>query len=1046
MAVLILQSKTNNSVIEAVAKEVQTNLAAGVSNVIVVPDGAVQTAKIQIMECVKTQCAFGLEVIGISALARRIASAKMLNEEQRLIIFKHVLTSCEGLKCFQSIVHNDGAAKALLSMIDTLIAGNISADRLANAAENIGGILGDKAQDIALLYRQFYGVINQKLIDKNIAFQQALNDIGNIAKPQNYFYFCGFSDMTAREADLLTAIAQAAKHVVIGVCNNQNSAASRIYPRFLTDFPAKMARKGVPVSVRDVADGSDEARRILLDNAFGFAACGRAVQDCPIEVRTATDICAEVKGVCREIRKMVVTGGFRYKDIVVFCPSVNDYYEDIKRQFEIFEIPYYVAAKKPLARFALPRLILDGLEALSSGYAKDKVLAFATNILLEIAPDDANAFQLFCGCYDVGGEKFLQPFDWATDSIAEKAESVRQVLLDTLAMLQEDSTAAIAQFVEHVTAGSRYKAYCRALQGAANGESVKAKLLQILQTIDEMSTFVGSGRVRQTFIELVKKCEICEGNRHVDNVFIAGNAAEIGEAQQLFIMAANDGVLVQEHKGIGLFCSNELQKLASQGVNFQPDVTSLNYDAKFEAVQLFAKAKKVKISYNQQLGEPSLLVKAVCDLLQLKPLPYIADANVVGMKTAEMAAKIGTKANAKQELYQYYSERLAGIANGDEAVFDYLYTYLGDDFKYQNIIKQKNYEYVSPNTLAWRCTSGKTFASISAIERYFDCPFKFFCEKTLGLKPKQHAGLDAMTSGSFIHRVLEKFFKRYKPKDVSFEQLAEICTALCEETLQEEQYDIVRMTCSAETLQHTLFKKAQYVLDKLLVIAERSDFAVHKTELNFGFEHSSIPPYELSQGGKKYYIRGKIDRIDKFDDYVAVIDYKTSKSVKYGLKQIYYGERLQLLIYLNAYMAKAKVQPFALLYMPLPHSYVKEDEKSCYKYVGLVGNLDNVIKHFDNAAEDKGVSSLPISYNKAGELSGANVLSRQEFDILREYADKVVAQAISEIEQGYIAAKPTGCDTCKFGQICFSKDNDANKREKKANIVFYACEDEENGD
>ena len=112
--------------------------------------------------------------------------------------------------------------------------------------------------------------------------------------------------------------------------------------------------------------------------------------------------------------------------------------------------------------------------------------------------------------------------------------------------------------------------------------------------------------------------------------------------------------------------------------------------------------------------------------------------------------------------------------------------------------------------------------------------------------------------------------------------------------------------------------------------------------------------------GKSYFVRGKIDRVDKFGDYIAIIDYKTKSSVKYSIKEIYYGERLQLLIYLNAYMSNFDIRPFALLYMPLPYSYAKEEANSAFKYSGLVMDLDEAIQHFDSGFEQVSIHMVAV--------------------------------------------------------------------------------------
>lgn len=202
-------------------------------------------------------------------------------------------------------------------------------------------------------------------------------------------------------------------------------------------------------------------------------------------------------------------------------------------------------------------------------------------------------------------------------------------------------------------------------------------------------------------------------------------------------------------------------------------------------------------------------------------------------------------------------------------------------------------------------------------------------------------------------------------------------------------------------------------------------------------KNSTLPPYELKvDEDKSYFFRGEIDRVDKYGNYVALLDYKSKSGMTYGLKEIYYGERIQLLIYLNAYMANFDCEPFALLYMPMPYKYDKyEKEQKPFQYVGLMRNLEDAIGHFDRDYKEKSLV-LPLKKKKNGEIDDKNLLSKQQLDTLREYANKVAAKAIAEIEDGYIEAKPRSCNYCKFGAICGAKNNPIKARKSSGSVDF----------
>lgn len=1087
MAVKVICGKTYDAVRVTLLEQVRQNMSLDKKNYIIVPDNLVQMARREVTRLLGG-CTFNIKVLSLLQFANEFIpqNKTLLTNEQSLLIFKSLIKqNAKNLKSFGKIVDNDGAIREIFAMINTLAQSNICPDKLQKAGDDIGGILGLKIMDIAFLYDKFYSEIKGKYLDKHIIFNTfAECNLSEKFKDDVNVYFLDFSLITAEQLRVLHNIAMSKIPLTIGVVCNQNAGNSRIYPRFLIDFCKNLSENsGLQVEISNAQD-ENISKATLLDNLYAYNIDSQNKANTNVEVCCAQDIPLEVKGVCRKIRQAVVEGGKRYNEICIYCPNTTSYSRDIKRQFDIFEIPYFLQEKQDLINFDIAKLFVSCLQVLESGFACEEVFIFSKNILLDIDENDRNSFELYVRKYNIDTKQFLTDFEQIDDMLCESANAVRQKLVFYCSILLGNndniSVQNIKNFYQAVLGENRYESYLENLlikegePAKRNAEVAYAKLFENLeqiwqielQNIQKQNSFCESNNACEIdFNGLIAKSEsLCSKDftlfrdfassiqnikvgttKHfADSVFITDDKKQIENKKMLFVVGANDGVLVKESNGIGLFTYNELVRLEQHGVQFVPSIMDINYNEKFEAVQLFAKGEKLVVTYNQTAGEESIIVKDLCKLLNINVDSLVGDNNEINMDFAKYAVKIGTKNNAKQELAHYYSERMRGIASGKEEVFDYLYTKLDDEFNYQNIIKQKDFKYVKPNTLGWSKSDDKTFASISAVERYFDCPFKFFCDRILKLKNVQKGGLDIASIGSFMHRILEKFFRKYKDFEMSEQRVYQIAEELCDSTIKEAEFELIGKSYSEKVLQNSLFKKVKYVLWKLVQVAKRSDFETQSTELTFGFDWSKLPPYELNIGDKKYFVRGKIDRVDKFGDYIAIIDYKTKSSVKYTIKEIYYGERLQLLIYLNAYMSNFDIRPFALLYMPLPYSYAKEEANSAFKYSGLVMDLEEAISHFDSGYEEKSTSALPLSYNTKGQVTDKDRLKQDELRVLREYADKVVAQAISEIESGYIEAKAESCDNCEYGRICLKKNNPQNMRKKHSKKHFSIAAKEEN--
>lgn len=1064
MPLKLIKGCTYTMVRESIAKHIVQNLSLDTKNYLVVPDDIVATAKREFVKLIDKNSIFGLKVLGFAELANEFVeiSKQSLPKELGQMIFKSVM--CENkknLKSFALVSENEGALNEIFNLIGTLRESNIATSQLVNAVTLIGGMLGEKVADIAMLYEKYCDKINEHYCDNHIKMHLLVEHFKNCGKLQDCnFYFCDFGLMYAEQLQVLESIVLADNNVFIGAVANGKANNKRIYPRFLIDFCKKISLSAtIKVEIEQLEINYLEDKNILVSNLFGYDATSQNNIRNYLSIFSGENINLEIKGICRMIRKLIVEEGARFNQINIFCPDVDKYKSEIAREFAIFEIPYFLQAKTSLATFAVARLLIDGISTKKSCYQKSNMLAFSKNILLGLNAEDVNCFELFVNKYNIEKELFLKPFEGISgEPLLDRAEIVRKRLIDILQLLDlnlEDKVQAIEciqNFYQYIFDEYPYSKYLQKLQINV-GEDMRRNAELALNSIFEILDIVKSANMAFYFdvfdsvISLVKNKSIGASKQYVDNLFITSNPKEINNSKYLFVIGANDGVLAPESSTISLFTCSELEQLEKSDVQFCPNIMDINYNSKFEIVQLLAKGEKVFVSFCQEGGEPALVVKNICDMFGIKVQPLVSDSNKIGMNYSKYAMKIGTKCNVKRELSLYYSERMRGIATGEEDVFEYLYTNLKGEYAYQNLIKPKNFEYVKSNDLCWSKSKDKTYASISALERYFDCPFKFYCERTLRLKKVQTGGLDVMAMGNFVHRILEHLFGEYKSFDMTAEELFEIVDKLCAATIKESDFEVLSLCMSQNVLKNSLFKKVHFIAEKLIEIAKRSEFEREYTELTFGFDYSKLPPYQIKSGDKSYFIRGKIDRIDKYGDYVAIIDYKTSSSVDYSLKEIYYGERVQLLIYLNAYMANSENEPFALFYMPLPYSYSSDEEGKLFGYTGLIRNLESVFPHFDCEYQNKSISSIPIKFKKNGELNDKGLLSKSDLQVLLDYADKVVVQAIAEIESGYIEAKPTNCAGCEYGEICLNKNNPSKTRKKLSKTAFSITEEaEEDGE
>jgi RecB family exonuclease len=171
--------------------------------------------------------------------------------------------------------------------------------------------------------------------------------------------------------------------------------------------------------------------------------------------------------------------------------------------------------------------------------------------------------------------------------------------------------------------------------------------------------------------------------------------------------------------------------------------------------------------------------------------------------------------------------------------------------------------------------------SVSALERYLQCPFRFFAERVLTLQedPEDEATLNPKELGIFVHAVFQRFFEEWNRlgrRGITPEHLPEARAMFVEivepllDELDEAEAAIQRTRLLGSAVDEGLAE------------------AVFQTEAEWGtpvlerlLEHSLEGEFDIQgpEGIRRVRLRGKADRIDLLQDGTfRIIDYKLSRA------------------------------------------------------------------------------------------------------------------------------------------------------------------------
>ncbi len=282
--------------------------------------------------------------------------------------------------------------------------------------------------------------------------------------------------------------------------------------------------------------------------------------------------------------------------------------------------------------------------------------------------------------------------------------------------------------------------------------------------------------------------------------------------------------------------------------------------------------------------------------------------------------------------------------------------------------------------------------SASALERYADCPVKWLVDSLLNpeaLEPDP----EQMVRGAYAHRVLERTFAcldaETGSKRVTPETLPAAKRILLEK--MEEHRGEFRLSPN-QTRVRAAVRKLEFDLLRFLRWEAESDslFTPEHLEHPFGWDE----PVEVGDGLE---VRGSIDRVDVWNGYALVRDYKTSKKAdSYKVTSWESENRFQAALYMLAAEQTLGLEPVGGVYEPLGSNQRRPR--------GLV------------SADVDEVGSVYIKNDR---------LPQAEFEDAMAAARERILETARRMRGGELGCDPEHCaydGTCSYPSICRSED------------------------
>lgn len=358
--------------------------------------------------------------------------------------------------------------------------------------------------------------------------------------------------------------------------------------------------------------------------------------------------------------------------------------------------------------------------------------------------------------------------------------------------------------------------------------------------------------------------------------------------------------------------------------------------------------------------------------------------------------------------------------------------------------------------LATRLYGPALRTSVSRLEQFAACPFRFFVHSGLRAQERQLFELDVREQGSFQHDVLALFHEQLRRegrrwRDISpaearqrLGQAAKGLTASYRDGLLESNEKTRFMArLLTETLQDfvetlTGWMAGQYQFDPVEV------------ELPFGSKGEAPPWVVPLDSGRRLELRGRIDRIDLWripggnEALCVVVDYKSNHK---QLDPVFveHGLQLQLLGYLNVLrhwpdplttFGAARLVPAGVFYVNLRGKREAEENRTealaapeqarklAYRHTGRFDT--RALPQLDARPGAREGDQLNYKRNNQGGIyrSSREAMDSAAFQALLDSVETNLKEMGRRIYAGDVAIDPyrknstTACDQCSYQSVC----------------------------
>ncbi len=1015
----------------------------------------------------------------------RVAPPQLLSAEGRLMVLRALLRRHEGeLKLFRNSARRAGFAPELAALLTELQQQQFTPARLRTLAANekMPRALRDKLHDLALLLEKYGDWLRaHTLQDANHLLDLATAALRDSPITFSGLWLDGFAEMTPQELALLTAVVPRCERATLAFCLEAEPLPEASWLSIWSAIGKTFQQCRAQIASRpDVAAVTEILAREPGKNRFpkdsGLAKLEKHWAESPaanpkpfniqhstfnISITACANPEAEATFAAREILKFVRRGN-RFRDCAVLVRQLEGYHPPLARAFRRYGIPFFLDRRESVAHHPLAELTRNALRTVAFDWRHDDWFAALKAGFSPVAETELDWLENLALETGWRGKK------WQAALPEEAAERLRLRLFPPF----ENFSRALSR-----------------AQGQPNGgqlaEAVRALWaeLQVERTLERWALAPEASTRQQTVWEQM--------SAWLDNVALAFPSEAMPVRDWLPVLEAGlanlavgvippalDEVLLG---AIDRARNPPLKFALVLGVNeavfpalpAAPVIlTSADRDElerhnvalgghRFEQI-----ARERYLGYiactraNEQLAVT--FARQGAEGRTLNPSPFIAPLQrifpdlVLGEFHSNRDWREAEQVNELVEPLIQWAANPAGSA--DAAVGATLLKLPAIRLLAEKLaaLREPAATETLPPARAEKLYGPVLRSSVSRLEEFAQCPFKFFLRSGLRANERKVFELDARERGNYQHDVLKIFHEQVSAsgrrwRDLTPPEARELLGRIA--AVQWAQFRAGLLRDSPETVfaAGALTGALQDFIEVIVGwMRGQYDFDPAAAELGFGGQEDPAPAWEIALGGgKKLALQGRIDRVDLWRDpagdtaLAVVTDYK-SGGKKLDALLVENGIQLQLLAYLGALRQwKNPTETFgATRILPAGAFYVnlRGDFKSGGSRAEVLGDAEakplayrhhgrfdaGALQKFDRRPKVSKGDQFNFRLNQDGHLpsNSTEALPREKFVALVDGVERQLAALGEQIYSGAAAVDPyrkgtqTPCEFCDYRAAC----------------------------